>query len=55
VIVGDIIVGVESYKVRNTDDLLNALEQFKPGNVVSVQTIRHNQPRTVQVRLSEPR
>lgn len=54
IIVGDIIVKIDSFTVKNSDDLLNALEQFKPGDAVSVGTVRNGTESTLRVRLSEP-
>jgi S1-C subfamily serine protease len=51
---GDIIVSVGGNPVRGTDDFLNALEQYRPGDVVEVQTLRGKEPRKFQVRLGEP-
>ena len=55
VILGDVIVGIENMDVANNDDLLNALEQFQPGDVVEVLTRRRNQSEmSFEVELSEP-
>jgi S1-C subfamily serine protease len=54
VALGDVIVAVEQAAVRNTDDLLSALEQYKPGDVVAVKTLRDGREHTFQVRLSAP-
>lgn len=55
VMLGDVIVGIENMDVTNNDDLLNALEQFQPGDVVEVLTRRRNQSEmSFEVELSEP-
>jgi len=55
IILGDVIVGIEDMAVTNSDDLLNALEQFQPGYIVEVFTRRRNQDEmSFQVELSEP-
>ena len=55
VTLGDVIVGIENMNVSNNDDLLNALEQFQPGDVIHVLTRRHNQDEmTFEVVLSAP-
>tara|TARA_R110000772_G_scaffold161502_13_gene272662 strand:+ start:4545 stop:5624 length:1080 start_codon:yes stop_codon:yes gene_type:complete len=55
IILGDVIIGIEDMKIRNSDDLLNALEQFQPGDTVVVSTKRRNQNEmTFEVELSEP-
>ena len=55
IILGDVIVGIENIAVTNSDDLLNALEQFQPGDVVEVLTRRRNQDEmSFEVELSEP-
>lgn len=40
VILGDVIVGVDGTRVANVDDLLNALEQRKAGERVTVKILR---------------
>ena len=54
VILGDIIVAVNQMPVHDNDDLLNALEQFKPGDTVTVTTRRDNKERHYQVQLGAP-
>jgi len=55
VMLGDVIVGIENLPVANSDDLLNALEQFQPGETVTVQTLRGNQDEMqFEVELTEP-
>ena len=52
-ILGDIIVGIEGDKVGSTNDLLNALENHKVGDRVTVQVIRDEQPMSLPVTLQE--
>ena len=52
ILIGDVIVAVEDMEVHNSDDLLSALEQRKPGDVVRVRTLRRGKNKTFQVRLS---
>ena len=55
IILGDVIVGIENMVITNNDDLLNALEQFQPGDIVEVLTRRRNQDEmSFEVELSEP-
>jgi len=50
---GDIIVEVAGQKVASYSDLLGALEQTKPGEVVSVKVIRAGQEKAFNVKLVE--
>ncbi len=55
IVLGDVIVGIENITVSNSDDLLNALEQFQPGDIVEVLTRRRNlNEMSFEVELSEP-
>ena len=55
IILGDVIVGIEDMTIRNSDDLLNALEQYQAGDVVEVFTRRRNQDEmSFSVELSDP-
>jgi putative serine protease PepD len=51
--VGDVIVSVGGKKVTNTDELQNALQDRKPGEMVDVEVLRQGSRVTVPVRLSE--
>ena len=51
---GDVIVGIDRYPISDSDDLLNALEQYKPGDVVTVRTQRRDEEKQFRVRLSAP-
>ncbi|MDH4226117.1 MAG: trypsin-like peptidase domain-containing protein [Deltaproteobacteria bacterium] len=53
-LLGDVMIQVDGRRVGNSDDLLNAIEQHKPGDIVTVQTRRGNQLLTFRVRLSAP-
>ena len=37
---GDVIVAIEDYPVTNDDQLLSALEHYKPGDKVNVSVVR---------------
>ena len=50
---GDIIVEVAGQKVASYSDLLGALEQTKPGEVVKVTVVRAGQERSLSVKLVE--
>jgi S1-C subfamily serine protease len=50
---GDIIVDVGGQKVGSYSDLLGALEQTKPGEVVTVKVIRSGQEKSLNVKLVE--
>ncbi|UPT73692.1 MAG: trypsin-like peptidase domain-containing protein [Elusimicrobiota bacterium] len=48
---GDIIVGVESHKVRDFDDLYNAFDRYKPGDTVAVRIERAGKELVLPVKL----
>ena len=48
---GDIIVSVDKQKVESYSDLMNALEDTKPGEIVEVKVIRNGQEKTLSVKL----
>jgi S1-C subfamily serine protease len=50
---GDVIVEVGGQKVTSYSDLLGALEQTKPGEVVSVKVMRAGQEKSFNVKLVE--
>lgn len=55
IILGDVIIGIDNLDINNSDDLLNALEQFQPGDIVQVRTRRRNQGEMqFEVELTEP-
>ena len=51
---GDVILAVDKIAVATSDDLLNALEQYKPGDVVAVRVVREGEERKVKVKLAAP-
>jgi S1-C subfamily serine protease len=51
---GDVIVEVDGDQVRNSDDLLNALEQHQPGDSVKVITEREGERMEFDVVLASP-
>lgn len=50
---GDIIIGIDDKKVRNYDELSNALEQYKVGDVVTVHYLRDDKERSTRVLLQQ--
>ena len=50
---GDIIVGIDSEKVANTDDLFRVLDKHQIGDTVQVAIWRNSRRMSVPVRLSE--
>ena len=50
---GDIIVGIDSQKVSNTDDLYKVLDKHQVGETVRVEIMRNSRRVTVPVRLME--
>lgn len=50
---GDIITHVEGREVRSSDDYLSALEQFEPGDTVTIRTRRDDEERRFEVTLIE--
>ncbi len=51
---GDVIVAIEDYPVANDDQLLSALEHYKPGDKVNVSVMRESKLLTRKVRLIAP-
>lgn len=51
--IGDIIVAVDGKNIASTDDLQNALQDKKPGDIVQLDVLRDNSHISVSVRLSE--
>ncbi|HEV7474056.1 MAG TPA: trypsin-like peptidase domain-containing protein [Pyrinomonadaceae bacterium] len=51
--IGDIIVGVDSDKVANNDDLYRSLDKHQVGDTVQVQIMRNGRRTSVPVRLTE--
>ncbi|NQU64481.1 MAG: trypsin-like peptidase domain-containing protein [SAR324 cluster bacterium] len=54
IILGDIIIKVDQYPIRNQSDLFNALEEYKPGDTVTLETIRGDRNRKYKIQLSKP-
>ncbi len=55
IILGDVIVAIGDMDITDNDDLLNALEQFQPGDVIQVVTRRRNEDEmSFDVKLFEP-
>ena len=52
---GDVIVKVGDRAVRRPDDLMNALERYKPGDTVQVELQRGEERVSLAVQLSVPR
>ncbi|MDC7125043.1 MAG: trypsin-like peptidase domain-containing protein [Spirochaetales bacterium] len=50
---GDIITEIDGFKTSSIADMFTALEDNKPGEVVSVVIVRKNQKKTLQIKLSE--
>jgi S1-C subfamily serine protease len=48
---GDIIVSVDKQKVESYSDLMGALEDTKPGELVEVKVVRNGQTKTLTVKL----
>jgi S1-C subfamily serine protease len=51
--IGDIIVGIDSQKVGNNDDLYRLLDKHQVGDTVQVQVMRNGRRTSVTVRLTE--
>ena len=51
VVLGDIIVGIDSFKINDFDDLYNAFDRYKPGDVVTVKVLRGGKTASLRVTL----
>jgi S1-C subfamily serine protease len=51
VLLGDIITAVDDQPVRSTNELLDAFERHKPGDLVTLSVLREGQPASVPVAL----
>lgn len=49
---GDVIIGINDARIAGRDDLLTALEQHKPGDVVTVHTDRRGKSMRFRVKLN---
>lgn len=52
-LLGDIIVKIAEFDIKDFDTLYNALDRFKPGDVVEVKVKRTNTTKTVKLRLMQ--
>ena len=52
---GDLIVRLGDSPIKNNNDLLLALEQYEPGDVVNIELIRDEKERAVQLELDSAR
>ena len=52
---GDVIVAIEDYPVANDDQLLSALENYKPGEKVNISVVREGKLLTRIIRLAAPK
>ena len=53
VVLGDIVIGINGDLVKNYDDLYNALDNYAPGDQVTVHFIRNKRKKKTKVRLVE--
>ena len=51
ILLGDVIIAIDNEVVMNEDDLLNALENHRAGDVVTVSTLRENEKHSYQIEL----
>lgn len=51
--VGDLIVGIESFKIESYDDLYNTLDKFKIGDKVKIKYMRNNKEQTTELTLQQ--
>lgn len=51
IMLGDVIVAIDDEPVQNEDDLLNALENHRAGDIVTINTLRENEKRSYRVEL----
>ena len=51
IVLGDVIVGINAIPITDYDDLYNALDALKKGDVVTVKTLRGGKKRSYRVRL----
>ena len=51
---GDIVVSINGQTIRNTNDYLDQIEQYRPGDEISVVILRGKKDKTVKVRLAAP-
>jgi S1-C subfamily serine protease len=53
--IGDVLTGINNEKITSTNDLILALEKFKPGDVVKVKFLRDGDEMVVNVKLDAPK
>ncbi len=51
--VGDLIIGIDSYKVESYDDLYNTLDKYKIGDKVKIKYIRNNKEQVTTLALQQ--
>ncbi|GAB5498446.1 MAG: trypsin-like peptidase domain-containing protein [Pseudohongiellaceae bacterium] len=51
---GDVIVEIEGQAIRTENDYADVIEQYEPGDVVTVTTMRDNQLREYEIELQAP-
>jgi S1-C subfamily serine protease len=54
VLIGDVVVALNRKRVKDTNDLFDTLEEFKPGDTVAVAILREGRERLAQVTLGKP-
>ncbi len=52
--IGDIVVSINGQVIRNTNDYLDQMEQYRPGDVISLVIRRGKSDKTIKVRLAAP-
>ncbi len=53
IVLGDAIIGIDSRRVGDYDDLYNALDNYQPGDEVTVHYVRDGRKQKTRVRLSQ--
>jgi S1-C subfamily serine protease len=51
ILLGDVVVGIDERRVRDYDELYNALDEYQPGTVVTVHVLRDGKRQKVRVKL----
>ncbi len=49
--VGDIILQVESYRINDDQTIIGVFQEFRKGQIVSLQILRDNKPMTIKMKL----
>ncbi len=52
ILAGDLITGIDSYVIKSNEDLLEALEKYKPDDVVTVKFDRGGENMDVKLKLT---